>query len=178
MGRFLVPLVLFLALVVLLYVGLGRDPSRIHSPLIGKPAPAFTLADLANPDRHVTEQDLRAAPVSVLNVWASWCVACRAEHAVLSSLADRRVAPVFGLNYKDQRVDALAWLEHFGNPYKANAHDLSGRVGIDWGVYGVPETFVIDRRGVIRYKHVGPLTEDIVEDQIIPLLREIREEFS
>ncbi|HHO69558.1 MAG TPA: DsbE family thiol:disulfide interchange protein, partial [Gammaproteobacteria bacterium] len=141
--RYLTPLLLFLALAGLLYKGLSLDPHRVPSPLIGKPAPAFSLPRLQQPDAVLSSDDLKGK-VSLLNVWATWCVACRAEHPLLVQLA-RQGVPIYGLNYKDKRPDAQRWLQRYGNPYLANAFDADGRVGIDWGVYGTPETFVIDK---------------------------------
>jgi cytochrome c biogenesis protein CcmG/thiol:disulfide interchange protein DsbE len=172
MRRFLLPLGLFLALVAFLGAGLRLDPHEIPSPFIGKPAPAFTLARLHDPGATISPADMRGR-VWLLNVWASWCEACRAEHAVLIDLARRHAAPVVGLNYKDARADGLAWLRTHGDPYLASAFDEDGRTGIDYGVYGVPETFVIDKAGVIRLKHVGPLTQQVLANEILPLVRDL-----
>jgi cytochrome c biogenesis protein CcmG/thiol:disulfide interchange protein DsbE len=173
MTKFLLPLILFLALVVFLFVGLSRDPNEIPSPLLDKPAPAFNLPQLADPQRSFKSEEMRGK-VWLLNVWASWCEACRDEHPVLLELARARVVPIYGLNYKDERADALGWLEEFGDPYTAILVDADGRVGIDYGVYGVPETFVIDRSGVIRYKQIGPVTEEALNNRIIPLVKELQ----
>ncbi len=173
MRRYLLPLALFLVLAGFLAVGLKLDPREVPSPLIGKPAPAFQVATLARPEATIGRQDL-LGKVWILNVWASWCAACREEHPVLVAYARRGGgAPIYGLNYKDQRDDALAWLGQLGNPYVASLHDLDGRIGIDFGVYGVPETFVIDRAGVIRFKHIGPVTPQVLRDKIEPLLRQL-----
>ena len=171
--KFLLPLILFLALAVFLFVGLSRDPNESPSPLLDKPAPAFNLPQLADPQRSFKSEEMRGK-VWLLNVWASWCEACRDEHPVLLELARTRVVPIYGLNYKDERQDALNWLEEFGNPYTAILVDADGRVGIDYGVYGVPETFVIDRNGVIRYKQIGPVTEEVLNNRIIPLVKELQ----
>ena len=173
MKRALLPLILFLVLAGFLAVGLNRDPRQVPSPFIGKPAPAFNLPQLAEPGLRFSPQDLRGQ-VWLLNVWASWCVACRAEHPLLVQLAQQGLVPLYGLNYKDQRDDALAWLQRFGNPYKFSLSDTAGLVGIDYGVYGVPETFVIDKRGVIRHKHIGPVTAEALEDTILPLVEKLR----
>ena len=173
MTKFLLPLILFLALVVFLAIGLTRDPREVPSPLLDKPAPAFNLPQLANPEQRFKSEEMKGK-VWLLNVWASWCVACREEHPLLLELARARLVPVYGLNYKDERKDALSWLEEFGDPYVMNLVDADGRVGIDYGVYGVPETFVIDRDGVIRYKQIGPLTADALRDRIIPLVKELQ----
>lgn len=173
MIRYLLPLAIFLGLVALLVVGLGHDPSVIPSPLIDKPAPAFTLPTLHAPDQTIGSVDLRG-DVSVLNVWASWCVECRHEHPQLLELAKDRGIRLIGLNYKDDRAEALAWLKSEGDPYSASAFDEAGRVGMDYGVYGVPETFIIDREGVIRYKHIGPIDARTLAEEIRPLLERLR----
>lgn len=172
MKKFLVPIALFVALGVLLAFGLRLDPKKIPSPLVGKPLPAFSLPTLDNPARIVSNADLKGRPV-LINVWASWCTACRDEHPLLVELARAGVVPVIGLNYKDKPEDAHAILRRDGNPYGMVLVDASGRTGIDWGVYGVPETFVVDRDGVIRYKHIGPITPDALKEVILPKLREL-----
>ena len=169
---FLIPLAAFLALAVMLAVGLKLDPREVPSPLIDKPAPKFALQRLDDAARTIRLDDMRGK-VWVLNVWASWCVACREEHPLLVEFARKRVVPIYGLNYKDQREDASAWLARFGNPYDASLFDDDGRVGIDFGVYGVPETFVIDQNGVIRLKHIGPITPDVLATKIEPLLKKL-----
>ena len=170
--KFLLPLLLFLGLAGMLAAGLGRDPKEVPSPLIGKPAPAFTLARLDDAQISIKRDDL-LGKVWVLNVWASWCVACREEHPLLVDFARRKTVPVYGLNYKDKRADGQRWLAQFGNPYDASLFDSDGKVGIDFGVYGVPETFVIDKTGRVRFKHVGPVTEQVVRERIEPLLKEL-----
>jgi cytochrome c biogenesis protein CcmG/thiol:disulfide interchange protein DsbE len=169
---FLIPLAAFFALAAVLAVGLNRDPREVPSPLIDKPAPKFALSRLDDAKRVVRLDDLRGKAF-ILNVWASWCVACREEHPVLLDWAKKRAVPVYGLNYKDTRADADAWLARFGNPYDASFFDEDGRVGIDFGVYGVPETFVVDGSGVIRMKHIGPLTPDVLANKIEPLLKKL-----
>jgi cytochrome c biogenesis protein CcmG/thiol:disulfide interchange protein DsbE len=169
---FLIPLAAFFALALVLAVGLKLDPREVPSPLIDKPAPRFALPRLDDAATTLRLEDMRGK-VWMLNVWASWCVACREEHPLLVAFSKRRVVPIYGLNYKDQRNDANAWLARFGNPYEASLHDLEGRVGIDFGVYGVPETFVIDQNGVIRMKHIGPLTPDVIATKIEPLLKKL-----
>lgn len=171
MNRYLVPLAIFAALVALFAIGLGKDPRRVPSPFIGKPAPAFDLPQLHDPSQRLTSEMLKGRPL-LLNVWASWCVECRHEHALLMQLSTEQGVPLYGLNYKDPRADALKWLAEWGNPYLATGADGDGRVGIDYGVYGVPETFVIDAGGVIRHKHIGALTEKAITDDILPLLAE------
>ena len=170
--QFLAPLALFAVLLGFLAVGLNLNPREVPSPLIGKPAPAFELARLDDPAQKITHADLKGQ-VWILNVWASWCVACRQEHPLLVDFAKRTTVPLYGLNYKDKRDDGLAWLRRFGDPYKASLFDIDGRVGIDFGVYGVPETFVIDKQGVIRFKQIGPVTPEVLRDRIEPLLKQL-----
>ncbi len=172
MIRFALPLAIFVLMVGLLGYGLRLDPKKVPSPLIDKDAPAFELVMLDDPSRQLKNADL-LGQVWVLNVWASWCVSCRAEHEVITDLARRNLVTVVGLNYKDQSDDARRWLQQFGNPYATSLVDLDGRVGLDWGVYGVPETFVIDAAGKIRYKHIGPVTHESLETKIMPVLREL-----
>ncbi len=169
------PLGVFLVLVVLLYVGLYKDPHEIPSPLIGKPAPTFALAKVDDPAQTISREQL-LGHVWVLNVWASWCVSCREEHPLLVDFAKRFPVEMYGLDYKDTRPEALGWLSQFGNPYKAALFDSDGKVGIDFGVYGVPESFVIDKKGVIRYKQIGPFTEDALANKLAPLLQQLARE--
>ena len=171
--KFLIPLILFIGLVIFLAIGLNRDPQEIPSPLINKVAPAFEIAQLADSSKTFSPASMKGQ-VWVLNVWASWCVACREEHPVLVELAKSQQAPVIGLDYKDKREDALAMLANQGNPYLLSAFDANGRVGIDYGVYGVPETYIIDKAGVIRFKHVGPLTMNLLNQKIYPVLSELK----
>jgi cytochrome c biogenesis protein CcmG/thiol:disulfide interchange protein DsbE len=161
-------------LVAFLAVGLGLNPREVPSPLIGKPAPAFQLSQLHEQGKILGKQDM-LGQVWLLNVWASWCVSCRDEHPVLVELAKRNIVPIYGLNYKDMRTEALRWLGQFGNPYTMSIVDADGRVGIDYGVYGVPETFVIDKAGVIRYKQIGPVTPEALKDKILPLVRQLQQ---
>jgi len=172
MARFLIPLVIFAVLVFFLWQGLSRNPREVPSPLVGKAAPAFTLPRLDAPDKTFSPVDMRGK-VWLLNVWASWCVSCREEHPVLVDLAKSGDVPIVGLNYKDQPADAQAWLARFGNPYQLSVMDADGRVGIDYGVYGVPETYVIDRQGIIRMKHIGPVTPEVLGTKILPLVAEL-----
>lgn len=171
--RRFVPLALLAVTAAFLAVGLRLDPRELPSPLIGKRAPAFALPLLHQPDK-VSSHSEMLGTVWVLNVWASWCISCREEHAALAELARTGAAPVIGLNYKDEREQALAWLGRFGDPYTLSLHDRDGRLGMDYGVYGVPETFVIDRKGVVRYKRVGILTPEIVRERILPLVKELQ----
>ncbi|MCC5857772.1 MAG: DsbE family thiol:disulfide interchange protein [Ectothiorhodospiraceae bacterium] len=172
---FLLPLLMFLIIGAFLAVGLGLNPRLLPSPLIGKPVPEFDLPTLEQPARRVGHQDLHGQ-VALVNIWASWCVSCRQEHPLLVELSERHGVTIFGINYKDARDEGLAYLRRGGNPYQWNAHDLDGRAGIEWGVYGTPETYVVDRQGRIRYKHVGPLTRERAEQEILPLIAELEEE--
>lgn len=172
MNRFLLPLGIFIVLVALLAVGLNLNPREVPSPLVGKPAPAFSLPQLAAADKTFAPQDMQGK-VWLLNVWASWCVSCREEHPILVEFAKTGTTPIVGLNYKDKREDGQRWLARFGDPYLLSAFDADGRVGIDYGVYGVPETYLIDKAGVIRFKQIGPVTPDVLQQKIIPLVREL-----
>lgn len=172
MSRFLIPLGLFIVLVAFLAMGLSRDPHEVPSPLINKPAPTFQLPQLHQPAKTFSAQEMRGK-VWLLNVWASWCVSCREEHPILLELARPGVLPLYGLNYKDKREDALAWLNELGDPYLLSAADIEGRVAIDYGVYGAPETYLIDREGVIRFKQVGPITTELLQQKILPLAKEL-----
>ncbi len=170
--RFLIPLAVFLILAAFLAKGLKLDPREVPSPLIGKPAPGFALTRLDDAGTTLRREDLLGR-VWILNVWASWCGACRDEHPLLVEFSRRKIVPVYGLNYKDARGDGMAWLARFGNPYEASLFDQDGRVGIDYGVYGVPETFIIDKQGTVRMKHIGPLTPEVIQTRIEPLLKEL-----
>ena len=170
--KFLLPLAVFLGLVGFLAVGLNLNPREVPSPLINKPAPTFALQQLDRPEVMIKRDDM-LGKVWMLNVWASWCVACREEHPLLVEFSKAKLLPIYGLNYKDKRPDGAGWLARFGNPYDASLWDIDGRVGIDYGVYGVPETFVIDKQGVIRYKQIGPLTPEVLEETIAPLVRKL-----
>ena len=171
--RWSIPLAIFAVLVAFLWIGLGLDPREVPSPLIGKPAPQFRLAKLHAPAEMLATGDLNGK-VWLLNVWASWCVSCREEHPLLMQLAKANIVPVYGLDYKDDPADGRRWLAENGDPYTASIVDRDGRVGIDYGVYGVPETFVIDRAGVIRYKQIGPITPTALQQKILPLVRELQ----
>jgi len=170
--KFGIPLLVFAALVAFFAVGLTRDPREVPSPFIGKPAPAFTLTQLGAPERVFTPEEMRGK-VWLLNVWASWCVSCRVEHPLLVDMSKRELVPIVGLDYKDKRADGLQWLAKHGDPYRLSAYDDLGNVGIDFGVYGVPETFVIDKQGVIRYKQIGPITKEALDKTILPLVRKL-----
>ena len=174
--RALLPLAIFVAVLALLAVGLTGNPRELPSALIDKPAPAFRLTTLATPlapERTFGSAELRGQ-VWVLNVWASWCTACRLEHPLLVEFARTNTVPIYGLNYKDAPTDAQRWLANFGDPYQHSFSDRDGRVGMDFGVYGAPETYVIDAAGRVRFKHVGPLTPEVLQEQIVPLVRRVR----
>ena len=172
---FLLPLAVFTGLAIWFAIGLTRDPSNIPSVLIDKPVPEFELPALLDDVPGFATGDF-GGEVVLVNVFASWCLPCRAEHPILMRLAEDDVLPIYGLNYKDEKEDAIAWLAELGNPYDRIGHDLSGRVGIEWGVYGVPETYLIDRRGIIRYKRVGQLYPELVNDTILPLIDCLRKD--
>ena len=192
MNRFVWPLLGFAALLVLLALGLRLNPRDVPSPLVGKPAPAFSLPQLHAPDTNFSPSSMRGR-VWLLNVWASWCVSCRQEHPVLVELAKKQTLPLIGLNYKEVRGDgsidltklppgsekqqvverANTWLAQHGNPYTLSILDIDGRVGIDYGVYGVPETYLIDQAGIIRLKHTDPLTAEVITGKILPMLAEL-----
>jgi cytochrome c biogenesis protein CcmG/thiol:disulfide interchange protein DsbE len=171
--RYLLPLAIFAILVAFLYRGLSLDPKRVPSPLVGKPMPEFSLPRLKDPEATIGDSDLRGK-VSVLNIWATWCVSCRAEHEVLLQLANTGSVDIYGLNYKDERDKARQWLQQLGDPYVANAFDADGRAGIDWGVYGAPETFIMDKQGIVRHKHIGPLSVEALNTTILPLIAELQ----
>lgn len=173
MMRYIWPLVIFLGLAGFLYVGLGLNPRDVPSPLIGKPAPAFTLPVLHNPAKQFSPQEMYGK-VWLLNVWASWCAACAEEHPVFMALASQNVVPIYGINYKDKREDGQAWLAKGGDPYVLSVSDMDGRVGIDFGVYGVPETYVIDKQGIIQEKVTGAITAEILQEKILPLITRLQ----
>ena len=175
MMRFILPLVIFLVLAGFLFKGLHLDPREVPSPLIDKPAPAFTLPQLHDPKKQFSPQDMKGK-VWLLNVWASWCVSCKEEHPLLVALSEQKIVPIYGLDYKDKRADAEAVLRNGGDPYTLTAFDADGRVGIDYGVYGVPETYVIDKQGIIRYKQIGPVTSQNLRDTLLPLVARLEKE--
>jgi len=172
MGRFLLPLGLFAVLVAFLAVGLTHDPREVPSVLIDKPAAAFTLPQLHDPQQSFSTADMKGQ-VWLFNVWASWCVSCRAEHPLLVRLARTGQVPIVGLDYKDEPAAGKAWLRDRGNPYTISVSDANGRVGMDYGVYGVPETYLIDKQGIIRYKQIGPLTPKVIQETILPMVKEL-----
>lgn len=175
MIRYLIPLGIFVFLVGLFIVGLNHDPRLVPSPLIDKPSPQFELPRLEDAKSSIGKADLKGKVV-FLNVWASWCVECRREHPILLQLAREKQFNIIGLNYKDTREEAMRWLEQHGDPYQTSAFDQEGQVGIDFGVYGVPETFILDRKGVIRYKHIGPITREVLDADILPLMKKLKVE--
>lgn len=172
MTRFVIPLGLFVVLVAFLAIGLRKDPHEVPSPLINKAAPPFQLPQLKDPGQTFSAEQMRGR-VWLLNVWASWCFSCRDEHPFLLQYARSGVVPIYGFNYKDKREDALSWLGELGDPYVLSVSDFDGRVGIDYGVYGAPETYLIDRDGIIRFKHVGPVTPDVWQKNILPLVQQL-----
>lgn len=174
MKRFLLPLAVFFVLVGFLAVGLKLDPREVPSPLIDKPAPQFTLPRLDDPQKSFSPKEM-LGQVWLFNVWASWCDACREEHPVLLEFSHSGVVPLYGMDYKDTREEAMQWLKQGGgDPYRATAMDISGRVGIDYGVYGVPETYLIDKAGIIRYKRIGPVTDQVLREKILPMVKELQ----
>ena len=175
MMRYLIPLFAFMILAAFLLVGLTLNPRQVPSPLIDKPAPVFQLNHLNEPEKVMASQD-NLGKVWMLNVWASWCVACRDEHPLLVQLANSGIVPIYGLNYKDERTTAMQWLKRYGDPYTISIVDQDGKVGIDYGVYGVPETYVIDKKGIIRHKQIGPVTVDALQKTIIPLILELQKQ--
>ena len=178
---FFLPVLIFLGVAGYLLVGLTLEPQRLPSALLDKPAPEFALPPLEGRTAEraadgLSSAALKTGQASLVNVFASWCLPCRVEHPILTELSRTSGAPVFGINYKDKPTDAAKWLRDLGDPYTAVGADRDGRVAIDWGVYGVPETFVVDGKGVIRYRYAGPLTEDVVERELLPALRAAQKE--
>lgn len=171
----LIPLGIFLVMVVFLGIGLTMDPKLVPSPLIGKSVPEFSLPPVKGRTLGLKTEDLKGQ-VSMVNVFASWCVACRQEHPLLLALSRQGVVPIHGLNYKDQPDDAAAWLDELGDPYTRTGADRDGMVGIDWGVYGVPETFIIDKQGTIAYKHIGPIQPKDWEETLLPLINRLQKQ--
>ncbi|WP_146909263.1 DsbE family thiol:disulfide interchange protein [Arenimonas daejeonensis] len=173
----LLPFIAFALLAVLLGAGVlrnsGKDTSAIPSPLIGKPAPTFSLPVLGDPSRMVTDADLRGEAY-LLNVWGSWCPACRDEHPVITELAQSGRIKVIGYDYKDEPGDAQRWLQQFGNPYALVIVDYDGRAAFDWGIYGAPESFLVDADGIVRWKYIGPMTDEVVRDQLLPELEKFK----
>lgn len=175
MMRFILPFVAFVALAGFLYRGLNLDPHEVPSPLIGKPAPAFNLPQLHDPAKNFSPEEMKGK-VWLLNVWASWCVSCREEHPILVQLSRQNIVPIYGLDYKDKRPDAEMTLSEAGDPYTLTVSDTDGRIGIDYGVYGVPETYIIDKHGVIQYKQIGPITHKNLKEIILPKVAELEKQ--
>ena len=173
MWRYLLPAVVFAALLAFFVKGLNLNPSYVPSPLIGKPLPAFTLPTLKDPETQVSDQDI-LGQVSLVNVWATWCVGCRQEHGFLVELARRGEVPIYGLNWKDDRAAALKWLTDLGDPYQFSGFDAEGRVAIDWGVYGAPETFLVGADGEVLYKHLSPMTAQVWESEFLPRIEALK----
>jgi cytochrome c biogenesis protein CcmG/thiol:disulfide interchange protein DsbE len=173
MKKAYIPLGIFAVLLVFLAIGLTRDPHEIPSPLIGKPAPAFTAPVLGKPAETLSNKDM-LGQVWLLNTWASWCVACRVEHPLLVEFVKTNPLPIIGLDYKDKEADGMKWLARYGDPYTRAIVDADGRIGIDFGVYGVPESFLIDKQGIIRYKQIGPFTEEVLREKLVPLIKELQ----
>ena len=172
MSKFLLPLLVFLLLVGMFAIGLNKDPSRIPSPLLGNPAPEYSLPSLQNTNQLAGSADF-SGKIALVNIWATWCPGCRQEHPFLMELAAENAVPIYGLNWRDSRPEALAWLDALGNPYQTSAFDADGRVGIDWGAYGAPETFLIDRNGMVVHKHIAPLTRAIWEKDFVPKIQQL-----
>lgn len=175
MNRYLLPLIGFIVLAAFLAIGLRLDPREVPSPLIDKPAPEFSVPTLFDPEQTIGTDKLHGQ-VWLLNVWASWCAACRDEHPLINELSSEKLLTIVGLNYKDERPDAKQWLKVFGDPYDSIAYDYEGDVGIDYGVYGVPESFLIDKKGHIRYKQIGPFTPESIEKNLIPMIKTLQAE--
>ena len=173
MARFILPFVIFMIVAAFLFVGLGLNPRELPSPLIDHPAPEFTLPQLYAPDKQLSLQDMKGK-VWLFNVWASWCTACEQEHPLFMDLSRRNIVPIYGMDYKDKPEDGKAWLRRHGNPYTLIVSDAEGRVGIDYGVYGVPETFLIDKQGIIRYKHIGVVKKSDLDEKILPMVKELQ----
>ena len=175
MIRYLLPVFAFLGLIALFWVGLGLNPRELPSPLVGRSAPIFDLPDLIEPEQRVSQHDL-SGEVTLFNVFASWCVSCRREHPLLVRLSEEEGVRIIGLNYKDEREAALDYLTHGGNPYHKIGFDPRGDVGIEWGVYGTPETFIVDRHGIVHHKHTGPLHPALISETLLPLIRRLEQE--
>lgn len=174
MLRYMLPLLLFMVMAVFLALGLRLNPSDLPSPLINKPAPDFSLPTLANPNQTISNHDF-LGEVWLLNVWASWCASCRVEHPLLNQLAQKNLVTMVGLNYKDEPRAARQWLSQLGNPYTVSLIDQEGRTGIDYGVYGVPETYIIGKKGLIRYKHLGPVSLKDIQN-LLPFISQLKSE--
>ncbi len=173
MSRFLLPIIVFAVMIPVFIIGLGRNKSELPSPLLNKKSPQFELPSLQEPDVTVGSADY-AGDITLVNVWATWCAGCRTEHGYLMNLAARGEVPIFGLNWRDQRTPALSWLRQLGDPYVKTAYDEDGRVGIDWGVYGAPETFLLAADGTVLYKHISPMNEQVWTEEFLPRIQAAR----
>lgn len=171
--RYMIPGLVFSILVLFFWLGLSLDPSEVPSPLVGKPGPAFEVEELQNPGEVVNNATMAGKP-ALLNVWATWCAACRLEHDALLALANSKAIPIYGLNYKDDRNSAIRWLQQLGDPYTATAYDPEGKVGLDWGVYGAPETFLLDPNGVVVYKHISPMSLEVWRTEFVPRIEQMQ----
>ena len=172
MNRFLLPLIAVVVLIPILILGLNTDPSKLPSPYIGKPAPQFELPGLKDPSTTVSTANLKGR-MTLVNIWATWCVGCRAEHAYLMQLAEQGAIPIYGINWRDTREQALNWLTQLGDPYVASGFDADARVGIDWGAYGAPETFLVSPEGIVLFRFAGPLNQTIWEREFLPRIAEV-----
>ncbi|NKF51965.1 DsbE family thiol:disulfide interchange protein [Shewanella sp. WXL01] len=170
-----IPLVLFLGMGIFLYQGLFLNPQKLESALEGKPVPAFKLEKLENASEFITNEDLKGQ-VSVLNVWATWCPACKYEHPFLMMLARQNIMPIYGINYRDERGAAIRELRREGDPYEKNIFDVDGRLGLDLGVYGAPETFIVDHNGIIRFRYAGPIDQNIWSETLYPMVKQLQAE--
>lgn len=173
MSRFLLPIIVFAVMIPVFIIGLGRNKSELPSPLLNQKSPQFELPSLQEPDVTVGSADY-AGDITLVNVWATWCAGCRTEHGYLMNLAARGEVPIFGLNWRDQRTPALSWLRQLGDPYVKTAYDEDGRVGIDWGVYGAPETFLLAADGTVLYKHISPMNEQVWTEEFLPRIQAAR----
>ena len=173
--RTLIPFLIFVLISIFLAIGLTMDPRLVPSPLVGKAVPDFNLPPVKGRVAGLAKEDLKGE-MSFVNVFASWCTACRQEHPLLMALSRKGAVSIHGLNYKDKPEDAAAWLDELGDPYTRTGADIDGMVGLDWGVYGVPETFVVDSQGIIRYKHIGPITEEIYLETLQPIVANLRKQ--
>ena len=169
MSRYILPVIGVLVLIPFLMIGLTKDPTKLPSPFIGKTAPSFDLPALTNPEERVGSASY-AGQMVLVNIWATWCIGCRQEHEFLNRLSTQDIIPIYGINWRDNRGDALRWLQQLGDPYVASGYDGDARVGIEWGAYGAPETFLVSADGIVLYKHLGPLNEAIWENLFMPLI--------
>ncbi|WP_153916424.1 DsbE family thiol:disulfide interchange protein [Shewanella sp. TC10] len=170
-----IPLVLFLGMGVFLYQGLFLNPQQLDSALEGKPVPAFQLERLETPGEMLTQENLKGE-VSLINVWATWCPACKYEHPFLMMLARKNILPIYGVNYRDERAPAIRELSREGDPYAINIFDKDGRLGLDLGVYGAPESFIVDHNGIIRFRYAGPIDRNVWSETLFPMIQQLQAE--